>query len=349
MTAPYLWLTRRIGPDGLSLTAAGWLPPAVVREAMTELGWAKDWIGKANREDQTLPVLQLRESAQRLGLIRKIKGRLVLTSAAKRLLDDPAGLWLFLARSIAHRHRHDSERDATLLLLLEVAAGKRTGWADYLEAVAFGLGALGWRTRTGAELEPNTVQGLLVDAREVLLNLGIFDDRLGLEANTVKAPGQAFARAALHHNHSQPANHRPAATHLLAGQVEQLKQYSAGSEYAGSPTGRKGRQGSSYRRSGKVVYCPGPVGAGDGSANRPGAYVEVDLWHARGTVSLATSITPGCWLRSSCGSCAVVGDQSHACILPHSGDAGNGVRLGVKGLGNCHDGAVRCCQPEPKR
>lgn len=198
MTAPYLWLTRRIGTDGLSLTAAGWLPPAVVREATTELDWAKDWIGKPNREDQTLPVLQLRESAQRLGLIRKIKGRLALTSAAKRLLDDPAGLWLFLARALAHRHRHDSERDATLLLLLEVAAGKRTGWADYLEAVAFGLGALGWRTRTGADLEPNTVQALLVNAREVLLNLGIFDDSFGLEANTVKAPGQAFARAALH-------------------------------------------------------------------------------------------------------------------------------------------------------
>jgi hypothetical protein len=197
MTAPYLWLTRRIGPDGLSLTAAGWLPPTVVREAMTELGWAKDWIGKANREDQTLPVLQLRESAQRLGLIRKIKGKLVLTSAAKRLLDDPAGLWLFLARSVAHRHRHDSERDAALLLLLEIAAGKRTERADYLEAVAFGLGALGWSTRTGAELEPNTVQALLVDAHEVLLNLGIFDDRFGLKAKSVKAPGQAFARAAL--------------------------------------------------------------------------------------------------------------------------------------------------------
>ncbi|WP_255482009.1 plasmid pRiA4b ORF-3 family protein [Pseudarthrobacter sp. NBSH8] len=197
MTAPYLWLTRRIGIDGLSLTAAGWLPPAVVREAMTELGWAKDWIGEANREDQTLPVLQLRESAQRLGLIRKVKGKLVLTSAAKRLLDDPAGLWLFLARAIAHRHRHDSERDAALLLLLEVAAGKRTSWADYLEAVSFGLGALGWSTRTGAELEPNTVQALLVDAHEVLLNLGIFDDRFGLKANTVKAPGQAFARTAL--------------------------------------------------------------------------------------------------------------------------------------------------------
>ncbi|WP_285243587.1 plasmid pRiA4b ORF-3 family protein [Pseudarthrobacter sp. fls2-241-R2A-127] len=198
MTAPYLWLSRRIGLDGLSLTAAGWLPPAVVREAMTELDWDQDWIGKANREDQTLPVLQLRESAQRLGLIRKIKGRLVLTSAAKRLLDDPTSLWHFLARSISHRHRHDAERDATLLLLLEVAAGKRTERADYLEAVAFGLGALGWSTRTGAELEPKTVQSLLVDAQEVLLNLGIFDDRFGLKTNTAKAPGQALARAALH-------------------------------------------------------------------------------------------------------------------------------------------------------
>ncbi|MBT2566264.1 plasmid pRiA4b ORF-3 family protein [Arthrobacter sp. ISL-85] len=197
MTAPYLWLTRRIGLDGLSLTAAGWLPPTVVRETMTELGWAKDWIGSANREDQTLPVLQLRESAQRLGLIRKIKGKLVLTSAAKRLLNDPVGLWLYLAKSIAHRHRHDSERDAALLLLLEVAAGKRTEWADHLEAVSFGLGALGWRSHAGAELEPNTVQTLLVDTYEVLLNLGIFDGRPGPEVPTIKTPCQAFARAAL--------------------------------------------------------------------------------------------------------------------------------------------------------
>ncbi|WP_262106973.1 hypothetical protein [Arthrobacter sp. Marseille-P9274] len=81
--------------------------------------------------------------------------------------------------------------------MLEVAAGKRTGWADYLEAVSFGLGALGWSTRTGAELEPKTVQALLIDARDILLNLGIFDNRFGLKANTAKMPGQAFARAAL--------------------------------------------------------------------------------------------------------------------------------------------------------
>lgn len=65
-----------------------------------------------------------------------------------------AGLRLSLTRAIAHSHRHDSERDATLLLLIELAAGKQKEWADYLDAVAFGLEALGWRSHTGAQLEP---------------------------------------------------------------------------------------------------------------------------------------------------------------------------------------------------
>jgi hypothetical protein len=118
-------------------------------------------------------------------------------SATKRLLDDPAGLWLFLARAIAHRHRHDSGRDAVLLLLLEVAAGKRTAWDDYLEAVSFGLSALGWTTRTGAELPPETVQALLREPREVLSNLGVFHDDGHPAATAVTPHGQAFARAAL--------------------------------------------------------------------------------------------------------------------------------------------------------
>lgn len=197
MTAPYLWLIRRIGPDGLTLTAAGWLPPNVVHQAMTELGWTDRWIGKANREDQTPPVLHLRESAQRLGLIRKIKGRLILTSAAKRLLDDPGGLWLFLARALVHRHRHDAEQDAALLLLLEVATGQRTDRDACLDVVSFGLGALGWRTRAGDDLEPTAVHALLTQTRDVLLNLGILNDTV-LRADTVTPQGKAFARAALH-------------------------------------------------------------------------------------------------------------------------------------------------------
>src|SRR3954467_3101481 len=51
---PYRWLLTRVG-DGIRLTQAGHLPPAVVEETMHILGWDADWIGKMNWEDQTYP------------------------------------------------------------------------------------------------------------------------------------------------------------------------------------------------------------------------------------------------------------------------------------------------------
>jgi hypothetical protein len=50
---------------------AGYLPPAHAAAATAELGLGKEWIGKGNRENQTMPVLHLRESATRMGLLRK--------------------------------------------------------------------------------------------------------------------------------------------------------------------------------------------------------------------------------------------------------------------------------------
>ncbi len=71
MIHPYPWLLDRVGTEGITLTSAGWLPPVHVEAAVTELGLATEWIGKGNRESQTLPVLGLRESAQQAGLLRK--------------------------------------------------------------------------------------------------------------------------------------------------------------------------------------------------------------------------------------------------------------------------------------
>lgn len=197
MTAPYLWLIRRIGSGGLALTAAGWLPPAVVHEAMNDLGWAKDWPGQAKREDSTPPVLRLRESSHRLGLIRRLKGRLVLTAAAKRLLDDPAGLWLFLARAATVRKLHDVERDAVLLFLIEIAAGKRAARTGYAAAVAFGLEALGWRGADGDAPPEEFVDEILRGPGELFLRLGVFDGVRSWSEAAVTEPGRAFARAAL--------------------------------------------------------------------------------------------------------------------------------------------------------
>ena len=201
MAAPYLWLIRRIGHDGIALTEAGWLPPILVQETMAELGWDRRWIGKGNREVQTVPVLALRETCQELRLIRKFKGRMVLTSSGKGLLEDPEALWLFLARSLANRSRHDAELDATLLLLLEIAAGRRTEWSELVGAVAYGLSMLGWATSAGNRLPQASVRELLRGPRRILQNLGFFGgpvEWLSKEASARDlAHQQAFARAVL--------------------------------------------------------------------------------------------------------------------------------------------------------
>ena len=47
----------RIGTGGIKLTGAVYLPLAYVEAAVAELGLGKEWIGKGNREVQTVPVL----------------------------------------------------------------------------------------------------------------------------------------------------------------------------------------------------------------------------------------------------------------------------------------------------
>jgi hypothetical protein len=43
---PYLWLIDRVGADGITLTAAGYLPPIHVEAASIELDLRDAWIGK---------------------------------------------------------------------------------------------------------------------------------------------------------------------------------------------------------------------------------------------------------------------------------------------------------------
>jgi hypothetical protein len=193
---PFTVLCDAVG-DGVKLTAAGYLPPAVVQTIFDELDMGDDWIGKGNREDLTVPVLQLRETAQRLKLLRKYKGRLVPTAKGRTLAGDPVGLWRHLAAAlpVGGRDASDPEWHAGVLLLALMASGS----TDNAEVtVAKLLTGLGWAVGDGQPIDRRTVTGLIAADVYLLRQLGAFErDRHGGWPGTVTPDGIALARVAL--------------------------------------------------------------------------------------------------------------------------------------------------------
>ncbi len=140
--APFRTLLEVLG-SGVRLTAAGYLPPAVVTELAARTGVGAWWHGKLNREDQTYPILELRAAARELGLISVRKGVLAPTAAARRCSGEPLALW----RHIADRlplGRKDFDRQAGWVSLAVFAAGTEFGgWTDAIRMI---LTDIGWRT-----------------------------------------------------------------------------------------------------------------------------------------------------------------------------------------------------------
>lgn len=192
VVAPYRWLLERVG-DGINLTQAGYLPPAIVTAAMTELGWADEWIGKNNREDVTRPVLELRESAQRFGLVRKFRGQLVPTKVGRDLAQDPIRLWRHLAKVLPDA-RSEPQRHAGVLYLITVAAGLAENGAMLAE----GMTILGWTERgTHQTLSPTSAFIAARDTWAVFRRLGLVPRTRRLETSVPIPAGRRLARAAL--------------------------------------------------------------------------------------------------------------------------------------------------------
>lgn len=192
MVRPFAWLIDAIGTAGLDLTAAGWMPQTTVLAGMTELGWITDWIGKGNREDVTPPIAVLRETAQRMGLVRVQKGRLLLSAGAKKALGDPLAQLRLIARGL-YRKLSDAETDAAVLLLLSIADG--TPREERWRSIAFGLEICGWQSSTGRRFTKQDIGHATFWAQRVLDQLG---DAPRLRRSDEESPLVAsFAREAL--------------------------------------------------------------------------------------------------------------------------------------------------------
>lgn len=189
-TARYRWLLHRVGA-GMKLTSAGYLPPALVTEAVDALWPNEDWYGKRNREDHFPPLRRLRASAQRLGLLRVSRGQLLLTKTGTALRDDPHGLFRHLAERLAGKPRDGFARTATPLVLLAVAAGRSSR-----EPLAELLTAAGWGTHGGGGVDSHAPRHAASDAVQVLDCAGAWRE-IDWRTELVTPVGRALARAAL--------------------------------------------------------------------------------------------------------------------------------------------------------
>lgn len=144
VTLSYRLLMAKVG-DGITLSKAGYLPPWLVEELWTELDLAEVWIGKGNREDVTWPVLELRETATTLGLLRKARGRLTVTAAGRKVMDDPRALLRHISIRLPLGRNH--QQDAGTLALLFMAAGD--DWHRCEAEAGSIMEWLGWELRDG--------------------------------------------------------------------------------------------------------------------------------------------------------------------------------------------------------
>lgn len=191
----YQWLIERVGDDGIKLTAAGYLPPADVKAAMTELDWEDQWIGKHNREDTTLPVLNLRESAQALGLIRKYKGRLQLTRASKAVRGDPSKVFWHIAKTLPFTSKNEAEQQCGIAFLLAMAADQHAHTPQFAAEV---LDGLGWLRSDRQPLTGPDACDLIRRTLDALTALHPFRPSTRHEPGPLDLADQAaFARAAL--------------------------------------------------------------------------------------------------------------------------------------------------------
>lgn len=136
----HLWLLTAADGDGIRLTKAGYLPPAVVGEVVLHVPTMMGWLHRVTREENSRPLLQFRQHLIRVGLLRSSRGVLASTVAGRKCAEDPTKLWSHLvSRFLPAKPPYTHLVSALIVLHLATSEGKIN-----TDAIADTMTALGW-------------------------------------------------------------------------------------------------------------------------------------------------------------------------------------------------------------
>jgi hypothetical protein len=139
-------------------------------------------------------VLSFRESVQKLGLIRKNRGRLLLTKAGSSLRDNPDALWRYIANRLPIGKADSMDVPAGFLALAFVASDAAVH--SPLGHIAEALSDLGWRHSDRSPVSADAVRWATEDTVRVLENITIGPRRWS-ERRRFSAVAAELARDAL--------------------------------------------------------------------------------------------------------------------------------------------------------
>jgi hypothetical protein len=115
------------------------------------LAWTTAGSARPTARSQTRPVLHLREQLQAWKLLRKSKGRLLLTPAGRKMSDGGRPLWDYLANAVGN----PPEEAAVIvngLVVRWLLDGTTPRWDERARIIADTLTVQGFRTKAEARI-----------------------------------------------------------------------------------------------------------------------------------------------------------------------------------------------------
>ena len=176
---PVRWLLEQAAPEGIELTKDGYLKPVMVLRAVEELGWSDPVMGKGNREVNVPLVRELREHCLEWKLLRKFKGRLVLTPRGRRALERPGDLWDYVVQAVA-LPKHDAVRLVTRLYAEWHLRGiAPPSYTDRTDVIRDAMETMGFVTRSGHRIPDEWVNDIHQVVRWNLKCLRLMEPKAG--------------------------------------------------------------------------------------------------------------------------------------------------------------------------